>query len=683
MSARFTHGLGLRQLTTSRISSRFHHVPSSSRVITTALTFDVSASTTTSEPSPTDLLIAAKTRDLLNSLERGDANPSRPWAHYLDLLNYMGFERLPLEVHQLMLRKCVPPTSVIRAASTRERRARYYPHAPHAYENRFQIVMKNIRSAGWQAELDDYHFILEQFAAVGHYVGSTRVLQEMAFVGIEPHKKTYGLCLQALAHRLSLPCSEERRPTLIEETTKTARDLLRDMRARKIPLTSVNMDLAIRILRETVDEKGFDDLIKYSYGIDLAYPDRLPLEVIEQQVASKAKVPEARDPPLYSLQPLSTSGLNVIVDMLGRTRRISKMAQAFEVLSQPLPPSSRSPSFLFDEDEDDYSINPPSSPTLPFASPNTVTFQYLIEHASRADHVVFARHYLVHAMYLDRDEDRRLKRDLCVSPIDQIVAPLLAVNRSMFLSVFGLSNRKKHGGLMWWTLRMIKRTLRRKHKDLFWYRYKRSIRYAQGMALGGDVSGAGSDSERIAEPTKMLPITTHAAQESSSSGVDLSQEASGPTSPGSPPLQTPAFPPGDDSIAASTSASNLTPPTASIAQPSRLKSKTDIFDLDLDPDRSHSTRPPRIFDIDTHISFLQRDVKQLEQLRLDVEAVFGRTTHRIKERLGRRVWSGKDVWLADGRTRVPVTKQFWKKTVNFMVPQVTKFRRTREKRLLS
>ncbi|KAH9978045.1 hypothetical protein BGW80DRAFT_1249652 [Lactifluus volemus] len=555
-------------------------------VDTDTLTFDVSASTTTSEPSPTDLLIAAKTRDLLNSLERGDANPSRPWAHYLDLLNYMGFERLPLEVHQLMLRK-------------------YYPHAPHAYENRFQIVMKNIRSAGWQAELDDYHFILEQFAAVGHYVGSKRFM------------------LQALAHRLSLPCSEERRPTLIEETTKTARDLLRDMRARKIPLTSVNMDLAIRILRETVDEKGFDDLIKYSYGIDLAYPDRLPLEVIEQQVASKAKVPEARDPPLYSLQPLSTSGLNVIVDMLGRVRGTFPTS----------PTISRSPSFLFDEDEDDYSINPPSSPALPFASPNTVTFQYLIEHASRADHVVFARHYLVHAMHLDRDEDRRLKRDLCVSPIDQIVAPLLAVNRSMFLSVFGLSNRKKHGGLMWWTLRMIKRTLRRKHKDLFWYRYKRSIRYGQGIALGGDVSGAGSDSERIAEPTKMLPITTHAAQESSSSGVDLFHVI----------IQSYA-------------------PTASIAQPSRLKSKTDIFDLDLDSDRSHSTRPPRIFDIDTHISFLQRDVKQLEQLRLDVEAVFGRTTHRIKERLGRRVWSGKDVWLADGRTRVPVTKQFWKKT---------------------
>ncbi|KAI0254302.1 hypothetical protein BJV78DRAFT_1081527, partial [Lactifluus subvellereus] len=564
-----------------------------------------------SDPSSTDMLIAAKTRDLLSSLERGDSNPSRPWGHYLDLLNYMGLERLPLEIHQLVLRKCVPPAGVIRAASAREHRARYYPNAPHAYENRLQTVMKNIRSAGWQAELDDYHFILEQFAAVGHYVGSRRVLQEMAFAEIEPRQKTYSLCLQALAHRLTLPCSDEQRPTLIEETTKTARELLRDMRTRKIPFTSVNMDLAIRILRETVDEKGFDDLIKFSYGIDLAYPDCLPLEVVEQQVASKIEVPEVQDSPLYPLQPLSTSGLNVIIDMLGRTGRISKMVQAFEVLSQPLPKPSQSPTSLLDEDEDDYSTNPPSSPELvyplPFAPPNTTTFQFLIKHASRAGHTVFARHYLVQAMRLDREEDRRLKSGLRMLPVDEIAAPLLAVNRNMFLPVFGLSNREKHVELMRWTLRMINRTLRRKRKDLLWYTYKRMIR-----------------------------------------------------SPS---------PPAESSTAVPTSTSNSTsspaPSTASSAQLSHLKTETSIFDLDLDSGHSHSTLPPRIFDINAHISLLQRDIEQLERLSSGVEAVLGRTIHRIKEWLGRRVWSEKDIWLAGEQARVPVTKEVWKDAVNF------------------
>jgi hypothetical protein len=363
--------------------------------------------------------------------------------------------------------------------------------------------MKNIRSAGWRAELDDYHFILEQFAAVGHYVGSRRILQEIAYAGIDPQPKTYSLCLQALAHRLTLPYSKVKYPTLIDETTKVARELIQDMRTRKVPFTSVNVDLAIRILRETVDEKGFDELIKFSYGIDLAYPDCLPLEVIEQQTAPKDGSSEVLHPPSYPLQPLSTPALNVIIDMLGRTGRISKMVQAFEVLSQPIPKSGQSPASLFDEDEDDHPINPPSSPEpihpLPFAAPNTTTFQFLIKHAARAGHAVFARHYLLQAMRLDRDEDVRLRRGLCTLPIHGISPPLLAVKRNMFLSVFGLSNREKLVELMHWTLRVIRRTLRRKRKDLHWYTYKRSIRYGRAAALGGGVSSGISESSKASQ----------------------------------------------------------------------------------------------------------------------------------------------------------------------------------------
>ncbi|KAI0301795.1 hypothetical protein B0F90DRAFT_1627740 [Multifurca ochricompacta] len=623
MSARFVHAIRPRQLTTFGFSPRSRHIPSSSRVITTALTFDASACFS-SDPSPTDLLVAAKTRDLLGSLEKGDSNPSRPWSHYIDLLNYMGLEKLPLEVHQLVLRKCVPPSSVIRAASARENRAKYYPHAPHAYENRLQTIMKNIRSAGWRAELDDYHFILEQFAAVGHYIGSRRVFQEMVSAGVEPHVKTYSLCLQALAHRLVLPCPEEHHPALIDGTTKMVKELIRDMVERKMPFTSVNMDLVIRILRETVDQKGFDDLIKFSYGIDLAYPDRLPLEIVERQATTQSEISDALHPPSYRLQPLSTPGLNVIVDMLGHTGRITKMVQAFEVLSQPLPKSSQSPVSLFDEDEDDCPIDSPSTPEsiypLPFAPPNTTTFKFLIKHAARANHAVFARHYLVQAMRLDREEDRRLRRDLCTLPVNEISAPLVAVNRNMFLTVFGLSNREKRVELMRWTLRMIRRTLRRKRRDMYWYAYKRDTRY----------------------PTKVAAAVLT-------------------------PLPT----------------SSLTSSSSSVASAAQLSlhsgnSESSVFDLDLDSDHTHSTPPPRIFDINTHISLLRRDIEQLEQLGSDVEVVLGRTIHRIKERLGRRVWSGKDIWLADDRTRTHATKEFWKEAVNFVVPKVTKHFRRRD-----
>lgn len=658
MSSRFVHGLRLRQLTPSSFSSRALHLPSSSRSITATLSVDPSTYVPASShpPSPTDSLVAAKTRDLLSSLERGDSNSSRPWSHYVDLLNYMGLETLPLEVHQLVLRKCVPPARVLRTASKRERRTRYHPHAPHIYENRLQTVMKNIRSAGWQAKLDDYHFILEQFAAVGHYIGSRGVLQEMAFVGVQPSARTYRLCLQALAFRLALPCSEERRPTLIEETTRMAREVIRDMRSRDLPLEAVDTDLAIRIFRETVDEKGFAELIKFSYGIDLAYPDRLPLEVVERPSTSKGETSEELDPPLHRLQPLSTPALNVIIDMLGRAGQISQMVQAFEVLTQPLSKPYQSPPSLFDEDEDDFSFNPPSVPEpiypLPSAPPNSTTFQLLIKHASKAGHTVFARHYLVYAWRIDRAEDRRIKHGLCTVPVDKIAPPRLAVNRNMFLPVFGLSNRVKRIELMSWTLRMIRRSLRRKRKDLFWYSFRRATHYGQEMSPAVVDIPSSTDPSSDGDASRRVPETGPSA----SSAVETSV-----VSPG-----------GISTVASTTSTSNTNSPAApSAGDSSDRKSGNSILDLDID-DHPHSTPLPRIFNINAHISYLQRDIQQLEQLDSIVEAALGRVIDRVKERLGRRVWSGKDVWLADEQERVPVTKEFWKRTVNFAAAEETK-----------
>ena len=689
MSSRLVYGLRLRQLTHPAFSSRSRHLPPSSRsIIAPSLSFDAStnnAASSSSSHSPADSLVAAKTRDLLSSLERADTNFSRPWGHYVDLLNYMGLEKLPLEVHQLVLRKCVPPAKVLRSASKREDRALKYPHTPHAYENRLQAVMKNIRSAGWQAELDDYHFVLEQFAAVGHYIGSRGVLKEMAFVGVQPSAKTYRLCLQALAFRLTLPCSEEQHPTLLEETTKMAREVIRDMRARDMPFESVDTDLAIRIFGATVDEKSFDELIKFSYGIDLAYPDRLPLEVVERLSVPKTETSEVQDHPVHQLQPLTTDGLNVIIDVLGRTGRISKMIQAFEVLTQPLPRSSQPPSSLFDEDEDDYSINPPSIPEpicpLPSARPNFTTFQLLIKHASRLDHAVIARHYLVYAWRTDRDEDWRIKHGLCTRPVDEIPPPLLAVNRNMLLPIFSLSNRGKRAELMDWTYRMIKRALRRKRKDLFWYTFRRAT-YGSNMARD-DVSGVVSGSESVPRDIDAGPgIVDVSASTCPPSDDDELRGASDSTSSASSLLETPVVPPAGISMATptiSTSSPNSppTPPAASSsAEPPHPETESSILDLDPDSYRSQSTSsPPGIFNIDLHISYLERDVPQLERLARDVEGVLNRTLHRVKERLGRRVWTGKDVWLADEKDRVPVTKKVWKEAVNFVHPEEAKLLR--------
>jgi hypothetical protein len=149
--------------------------------------------------------------------------------------------------------------------------------------------------------------------------------------------------------------------------------------------------------------------------------------------------------------------------------------------------------------------------------------------------------------------------------------------------------------------------------------------------------------------------------------------ASDPTSSASSLPDTPVVPPAGISTAAptiSTSTPNSNyPPTPSAA------------DLDhSDRSHSHSTSLPRIFNIDAHISHLQRDIQQLERLGSNVEATLGRTVHRIKERLGRRVWSGKDVWLADEQARVPVTKEVWREVVNFVTPEGTKLPRGQSRR---
>jgi len=343
------------------------------------------------------------------------------------------------------------------------------------------------------------------------------------------------------------------------------------------------------------------------------------------------------------------------------------MVQAFEVLTHPLPKPYQSPPSLFDEDEDDFSFNPPSVPEpiypLPSAPPNSTTFQLLIKHVSRAGHAVFARHYLVYALRMDRAEDQRIKRGLCTVPVDEIAPPRLAVNRKMFLPVFGLSNRVKRIELMSWTLRMIRRTLRRKRKDLFWYTFRRATQYDQEMSP--DVID--------------IPSSTDPPSDG-----DVFRGVSESTSFASSLLETSVVsPPGIETAASTISTSNPNSPPASAvpstADPSHRESR--ISDLDLDSDRPHPhphphpTPLPRIFNIDDHIYHLQRDIQQLQQFDSIVEAALMRIVDRIKERLGRRVWSGKDVWLADEHARVPVTKMVWKGVVNFATTEEKKLRR--------
>lgn len=328
-------------------------VTSGSRSLSTSLSLNDYISTFTyssPESAPKDRLLLAKQRELTDSLRVKDPKPSRVWAYYLDLIDFMGHEQLPKEIHQAVLRKCIPPIADIRFAISKPNRTWYNSTAPHSYENRMRAVIRNIRVGGNVPDLEDYNFILEHFAVVGHYMGARQVLREMAFLGVEPRTRTFGLVLQALAHRFTFPFAKDARSYLRDDVTRVCREVINSMGKNNIPFTSANMDLALRILKETADVDGFQRLLKFGYGIDLSFPDSSPADVIGERADVLGD---------QGCQPLSTSSLNSIIDFLGSSGSISKMVTAFEVLLQPLP-RENDPRSIFDEDDEE-DVFPPSS----------------------------------------------------------------------------------------------------------------------------------------------------------------------------------------------------------------------------------------------------------------------------------------------------------------------------------
>ncbi|KAI6047371.1 hypothetical protein EDC04DRAFT_2597537 [Pisolithus marmoratus] len=350
---------------------------------------------------------------LVNSLSQESPDSSEVWACYVDCTNNLDHHDLPLEIHQKVLRNCVPDPSVLRPTAASGMRGDAPPRAPHVYEARLKTVIRNIRLTGETPALEDYHHILAQFAAVGHYTGSIQVYNE-------------------LKHHIDCrsQCIGQQRQRIMADAMSSCRKLLEDFKCLDIPPTSVVLDLTIRILKETADEGVFSQIMKMGYGIDL---DNL--------------------------------------DSKHRTLRQSKLVQAFEILTQPLPPqASRLYSMDFDDEDDFGVVNPASTQPhhSPHASPNTTTYNILLRHLSRAGHTTFARHYLLQASRLDRAADRTLRAQLYYTPKD--VAPVqLAINREMILSVLGLANRSRDLTLMRFVGVITRRAYKRKTQDIHYY----------------------------------------------------------------------------------------------------------------------------------------------------------------------------------------------------------------------
>lgn len=583
-----------------------------------------------------------KASQLVSSLRDPSTPPSRVWAYYNDYFTHGLPRDLALEVHQLVLRRCVAPVQAVRKGAAARLRERFGRDARHIYEARLQTVIRAMRDAGMQPALDDYNFVLEQFAAAGYQSGAWRIFEELDRAGLTPNARTYGLCLQAVAHRLDLPCAKSLRRRMVEEASEICDAVLNDMSVRGFSSHSIHVDLCLRILRTTGSQDAFLNLLKQAYGIDLQNPDCFPLTAADNSLRSLASNEPATRPDLL---PFSVHVLNTVVNFLGTHGRVSEMILAYEVLTNPLP-MPRGAASQFEEDDDAHAFyDLSSSPTqsaraLPWCAPNTTTFIFLISHLTRLRKYALVRHYLLDALRMERDMDNRLRLELETKSLGEVAPPKVHVRKSALEAVLGLGNRSRSLSLLRWLWSQTKWTLESKRARLkFFY------------ALQGDVFR----SEALDEHTADVLAEAEFDTEANSMAFEVINTAR-------PPRERDAL---------DADAQPWRPPSA-LHDPLPFFSRAPppaAIDLDLDaPSPSFSPRTtPNVFDVQVHIALLEKDSREIHELLARVRRAVWRLTARRKEWLGRRVWAGKTIYLAS-EGRVVVDRQRWSQIVRFVEP---------------
>ena len=90
-----------------------------------------------------------------------------------------------------------------------------------------------------------------------------------------------------------------------------------------------------------------------------------------------------------------------------------------------------------------------------------------------------------------------------------------------------------------------------------------------------------------------------------------------------------------------------------------------MFDLDLEDSTPPETPQIKYFNLNLHIRILTRNLFEIKDFARRLEFVLGRTTERVKDRLGRRIWAGKDIYLSTEARRLNQSRDSWRTIVNF------------------
>lgn len=520
----------------------------------------------------TEGLRLSRYTELTRLLEEEHPEFDRVWASYLEYCNLYGSQDLPLDVHSSALRKGVPTREQLNRFVQKDLKSgRLSFTAPYKWEFRFQEVIRSMHRSRLAPPLEDFHFILQQFAISGHFKGSRSILKVIDRFTVKPNHITYGLCLKATAFRLKLPYEEESRASMVHEASQFCMDILRAMAKAQTLYTSINLDLCARILKESLDVRSLEQFLETGYGINLTYPDQPPLK---QSVAHQKDMPNTH-------LPITTSTLNTTIDIFGKRSHLSKMIIAFETLTQPLDAYYSTPSRDFDDDDDWPSFDESLAQKPPYAQPNTTTYNYLIKHCSQIGNFTMARHYILELFDLDQRVTRKLIQDLATNGRETVVAPKFAITRRTLLPLWGWSHRDKHRPLAEWVKKLCEEAIQRKNGSLDFFRKAR----------------------------------THQEEEDDSEYSELIRHEDG-------------------------------------------KDAASILEIDIEDDTPLSST--KVFDEKLHVRILRQDLRELEDLLEVVNEGIDRIRIRIKERLRRRVWEGKDIFLADRGSRVILPRDNWR-----------------------
>jgi len=350
---------------------------------------------------------------------------------------------------------------------------------------------------------EDFHFILQQMAAVGHVRGAASVLEEMeATKGVGPSIKTFKHVLRACVYLMESPLPPEVESRVSNEVTTLASQVVQRMQSLNVELDAPIVELMLRIFKEQQNTEACEHILRLACSFDVHRPDRMP-----EEFEKRLKDADTRQAPLPVPVPITTSMLTTLMKLYGSQGEIPKMITTFEVLTNPYPLPSNLPSPQSDwwDAEDEYDVaNPVIQTPLkhrpeyvwepPKSSPNTATLDTIIRYLAWARQRMLCEHYLLLAEEYDKAESVRLRNELSkelkrldsVSSMTNpdrlsdetatlagpgfIVAPRFHVTSHMFHPVFVYANQARLTELMRWMQQHLRTIIWRRENDLDFFK---------------------------------------------------------------------------------------------------------------------------------------------------------------------------------------------------------------------